>query len=327
MARTTEIKPGRILHLQRLSTEDGPGIRTTVFFKGCPLRCEWCHNPESISPYPQVQWLENRCIGCRTCLGACPNGCLTMTEQGVAIDRERCTGCGSCAEACPANAMELLGTDVTVDELVREVSKDRTYFETSGGGVTASGGEPAMQPGFVAAFLARLKELDISTALDTCGLASRQGLETILPHVDLVMFDLKEIDPQKHQAFTGQRNEAIFEALLFVRDTIVERAPGTRLWIRTPLIPGATATEENLLGLGRFIVENLDGLVERWELCAFNNLCRDKYRRLGMPWRFGETPLLPAETLGTLEEWAMQSGVEPGIVIATGATRDGEAGQ
>ena len=184
-----------------------------------------------------------------------------------------------------------------------------------------------MQPGFVADFLARLRELGISTALDTCGLASRRSLEAILPHVDLVMFDLKEIDPQKHQAFTGQRNEAIFEALLFVRDAIVEKSPGTRLWIRTPLIPGATATRENLLGLGAFISENLDGLVERWELCAFNNLCRDKYRRLEMPWRFGETPLLLPEDLDALESWAMQSSVEPGIVIATGPTRNGDAGR
>jgi pyruvate formate lyase activating enzyme len=322
----TEIGPGRILHLQRLSTEDGPGIRTTVFFKGCPLRCAWCHNPESLSPHPQVQWLEQRCIGCRTCLGTCPNSCLTMTEQGVAIDRERCVGCGICAEACPANAMELLGTDVTVDELVREVSKDRTYFETSGGGVTVSGGEPAMQPGFVAAFLARLRDLGISTALDTCGLASRQSLDAILPHVDLVMFDLKEIDPEKHRAFTGQRNEVILEALLLVRDAIVDRMPSPRLWIRTPLIPGTTASRENLYGLGEFIAEHLDGLVERWELCAFNNLCRDKYRRLGMPWQFAETPLLRAETLGALAAWARQSGVEPGIVMATGPTRDGDAG-
>jgi pyruvate formate lyase activating enzyme len=326
MTRGTEIGPGRILHLQRLSTEDGPGIRTTVFFKGCPLRCAWCHNPESLSPYPQVQWLEHRCIGCRTCLDTCPNGCLTMTDGGVAIDRKRCAGCGTCAEACPANAMELLGTDVTVDELVREVSKDRIFFETSGGGVTVSGGEPAMQPGFVTAFLAQLKDLGISTALDTCGLASRQSLGAILPHADLVMFDLKEIDPQKHRAFTGQRNEPILEALLFVRDAIVDGMPGTRLWIRTPLIPGATATRENLQGLGEFIAQHLDGLVERWELCAFNNLCRDKYRRLGMAWQFAETPLLPAETLGALEVWARQSGVEPGIVIATGPTRNGVTG-
>lgn len=328
--------PGRILHLQRMSTEDGPGIRTTVFFKGCPLRCAWCHNPESISPHPQLQWLETHCIGCHTCLDACPNGCLSLDTQPMAgrppaghampgntivLDRACCTACGTCAQACPANALELLGTLVSVDELVSEVCKDRAFFDTSGGGVTASGGEPAMQPDFVAAFLARLQEAGISTALDTCGLASRTSLERILPHVDLVLFDLKEIDSEKHRAFTGQGNEAILEALLFVRDRLAGRAPAARLWIRTPLIPGATATRENLLGLGAFLAEHLPGQVERWELCAFNNLCRDKYRRLGQPWPFSDTPLLTAESLRAFEAIARQSGVDPGLVVATGATQ------
>ncbi|MGD8465033.1 MAG: glycyl-radical enzyme activating protein [Anaerolineae bacterium] len=314
---------GRILHLQRLSTEDGPGIRTTVFFKGCPLRCAWCHNPESLSPQPQVQWLETRCIGCRTCLAACPHGCLDLTGQGMRIDRQRCTGCGICAEACPANAMELLGTAVTVKDLVKELVKDRTYYETSGGGVTASGGEPALQADFVAALLARLQGEGVATALDTCGLAPSQAWHKILPHVDLVLFDLKEIDPDQHRAHTGQSNERILEALLMVRDYITGQRPDTRLWIRTPLIPGATATAANLRGLGDFIAHHLDRLVERWELCAFNNLCRDKYRRLGMPWRFDETPLLSDQTLRALERQARRSGVDPAIVVATGPTRDG----
>jgi pyruvate formate lyase activating enzyme len=314
-----------------MSTEDGPGIRTTVFFKGCPLRCEWCHNPESISPQSQIQWLETGCIGCHTCLDACPNSCLSLGTQAeagqagaaspVVVDRACCTGCGTCAEACPANALELLGTRVTIDELVSEVCKDRTFFETSGGGVTVSGGEPTMQPDFVAAFLARLREDGISTALDTCGLASRTSLERILPHVDLVLFDLKEIDPEKHQAFTGQRNEGILEALLFVRDYLIEKAPATRLWIRTPLIPGATASRENLLGLGAFLAENLQRHIERWELCTFNNLCRDKYRRLGQSWRFASTPLLTAKHLSALEAMAKQSGIDPDLVVATGATQ------
>jgi pyruvate formate lyase activating enzyme len=214
-----------------------------------------------------------------------------------------------------------MGTQVTVDELVAEVCKDRTFFETSGGGVTASGGEPTMQPDFVAAFLARLREIGISTALDTCGLAPRTSLARILPHVDLVLFDLKEIDPEKHRAFTGQRNEAILDRLLFVRDVLADQAPTTRLWIRTPLIPGATATHENLLGLGAFLADHLQGQVERWELCAFNNLCRDKYRRLGQPWRFAETPLLTAESLHAFEATARQSGVDADQVVATGSTQ------
>ena len=319
----TEPLSARILHLQRLSTEDGPGIRTTVFFKGCPLRCEWCHNPESLSPHPQVQWLETRCIGCRTCLDVCPNACLLLTADGMRIDRERCTGCGACAEACPANAMELLGATVTVEDLVKELVKDRTFYETSGGGVTASGGEPAMQAAFVAALLARLKAEGVDTALDTCGLAPPHSWGKILPHVDLVLFDLKQSDPEQHRMQTGQSNDRILEALLEIRNYIAGQQPHPRLWIRTPLIPGATATADNLRGLGALIARHLDGLVERWELCAFNNLCRDKYRRLGMPWRFQDTPLLSSRALRELEHQARQSGVDPAIVVATGPTQEG----
>lgn len=312
----------RILHLQRLSTEDGPGIRTTVFFKGCPLACAWCHNPESIPSQPQVQWLEQRCIGCGTCLEACPRGCLSRDAAGaIVIDRNCCVGCGACAIACPANALELLGRTLTGDELVREVLKDRAYFEASGGGVTLSGGEPTLQATFAKTFLQRMRAEGVPTALDTCGLMSPATLETLLPYVDLVLYDLKEIDSEKHRAFTGQPNTTILENARLLRRLIAEHTPATRLWIRTPLIPGATATRENLLGLGAFIANTLDGAVERWELCAFNNLCRDKYRRLGLTWAFAATPLMTAEELAEMEHWARESGVAPAIVLATGAAR------
>lgn len=317
------VETGRILHVQRLSTEDGPGIRTTVFFKGCPLRCQWCHNPESISLDPQIQWLEDRCISCHTCLSTCSRDCLSRADGGLLIDRLGCDGCGICAYACPTNALELLGTTVHAADLAQEARKDRAFYETSGGGVTASGGEPAMQPGFVAHFLALIRASGISTALDTCGFASRQSLDRILPHADLIMFDLKEIENRKHQAFTGQSNELILRNLLHVRNTVVDAEGTTRLWIRTPLIPGATATSENLAGLGSFIAQNLDGLVDRWELCAFNNLCHDKYRRLDMAWRYKDTPLLTVDELHAFESEAKRSGVDPAIVVATGATRDG----
>jgi pyruvate formate lyase activating enzyme len=171
---------GRILHLQRLSTEDGPGIRTTVFFKGCPLRCTWCHNPESFLPQPQTQWFAVRCLGCQTCIEICPNQCLTMTDSGLIIDRERCQGCGACAEACPTGALEILGRIVSVDELLYELLKDRTYYEKSGGGVTLSGGEPTLQAEFAEALLRALKNEEIHTALDTCGLTSQLTLERFI---------------------------------------------------------------------------------------------------------------------------------------------------
>src|SRR5512140_1770864 len=139
---------GQILHFQRLSTEDGPGIRTTVFFKGCPLHCAWCHNPESISTRMQTQWFSVRCLKCETCINACPNECLSMTADGLVIDRESCQACGTCTEACPSGALEALGKTIAVEALLAELLKDRTFYESSGGGVTLSGGEPTMQPDF-----------------------------------------------------------------------------------------------------------------------------------------------------------------------------------
>jgi len=312
---------GTYLHLQRLSTEDGPGIRTTVFLKGCLLRCQWCHNPESLLPTPQIQRVETHCIQCGTCIQACPLGCLQLGGDFVEIDRARCDACGLCVAACPTGALELLGTRIQVNGLYRELLKDRSYFQASGGGVTLSGGEPALQADFCAALMARLQAEGIHTALDTCGMTSERNLLKLLPHTDLVLYDLKEINPARHQAFTGQSNEAILRNLLAIRDAIREQGLSTRLWVRTPLIPGATATRENLSGIGAYLGRELDGMVERWELCAFNNLCRDKYARLGMDWLYAGTPLLSMEELEELEGWAKGSGFDPDRVMATGATR------
>ena len=312
---------GLILHLQRFSTEDGPGIRTTVFFKGCPLNCLWCHNPESISMKPQIQWLENRCLGCSTCIQTCPQQCLTKTDQGIVIDRGLCNGCGDCAEACPANAMELLGKTASLEQLFDELIKDRVFFEKSGGGVTLSGGEPLMQPDFSAALLRQIKEKGINTAIDTCGVCYTSSLDKVLPYTDIVLFDLKEIEAEKHRTFTGLPNGRIFDNLLYIRDYILNMAPEKVLWIRTPLIPAATATHDNINGLGTFIAKNLAGVVQQWELCAFNNLCRDKYKRLGVTWQYAGTQLMTEDTVRELQQCARQSGVNPEIVLATGPTK------
>jgi pyruvate formate lyase activating enzyme len=309
-----------ILEIQRMSTEDGPGIRTTVFFKGCSLRCGWCHNPESIAAFPQIHWIANQCLGCKACLAVCAQGALSFSEKGNRIDRDRCTGCGLCAEECPANALELLGNSWELNDLVAEVIKDRVYFTKSGGGVTLGGGEPTLQLQFCRALLKMLKKLGIHTALDTCGMCSRDALQKLLPYSDLVLFDLKEIDPQKHRIFTGSTNIKILDNLLLVRDNMQTGGRPKELWIRTPIIPNATATGENVRGIGKFIAANLDGFVHRWDLCAFNNLCRDKYLRLDLDWEYKDQALWSKLNMEKMAAIARNSGVDPAIVHWSGST-------
>ncbi|MBT3259152.1 MAG: glycyl-radical enzyme activating protein [Deltaproteobacteria bacterium] len=310
-----------ILEIQRMSTEDGPGIRTTLFYKGCTLRCLWCHNPESISPHPQVHWISNQCIGCKICLEVCPEGALTFTGDGNRIDRDLCTGCGLCAEECPGDALALLGKSWEVDDLFKEVIKDRAYFEQSSGGITLGGGEPTLQAPFNRLLLKKLKAAGIHTALDTCGMCSPEVLEGLLPYTDLLLFDLKEIDPGKHEKFTGIRNDRILKNLIRVGDHMRSNGHPTKLWIRTPIIPNATVTDENIRGIGKFIAENLSGLVKRWELCAFNNLCKDKYSRLDLTWAYRDCELFSKLRMEKMAAVARNSGVDPAMVFWSGSTK------
>lgn len=312
---------GLILHLQRLSTEDGPGIRTTVFFKGCPLRCRWCHNPESLYFHPQVQWFSDRCIGCDACLAACPNKNLHKTAEGIVIDRQNCRNCGQCALVCPSGALELSGIWTGVDELVKELVKDRAFYQASGGGVTLSGGEPTLQSNFTERLLAALKSAGIHTALDTCGLCNRPVFERLLSQADLLLFDLKLFDPALHRFYTGQDNGIILENLSWAASRLAAGESEVEIWVRTPLIPGATTFEANIAAVGSFL-SGLDGRITRWELCAFNNLCREKYRRLGMVWEYRDAPRLSLDTLQQVEAWAKSSGVDPRIVFVTGNAQE-----
>jgi pyruvate formate lyase activating enzyme len=312
-----------ILNLQRMSTEDGPGIRTTVFFKGCPLACGWCHNPESIAPGPRTVWHPRACLGCGACARVCPRGALAETSEagaagGVRPDPARCRACGACARECPAAALEVLGAAWTPEALAAELARDQAYFEESGGGVTASGGEPLLWPGFVAELFRLLRARGIACALDTCGHASPEALSRVAAEAGLVLLDLKLWDPEEHRRHTGQDNRLVLDN---ARRLARGLRPDQRLWIRTPLVPGVTARADNLTGLGRFLATELGPAVERWELLAFNNLCRDQYVRLGRTWEYAGTPLMTAAELERCAELARAAGVPPERVRPTGPTR------
>lgn len=304
----------RYLDIQRMSSEDGPGLRTTIFFKGCSLACKWCHNPESIQRKRQVLWYDARCLGCQSCISACPQSALTMTEKGVEINRRRCEGCFSCTESCPTGAIEGKGLDAEPAELVRELSKDRAYFGADGG-VTLSGGEALIQDD--ALELLRLLQAErIQTAVDTCGMLFPEQLERALPYTDVLLYDLKLMDEEQHRRYTGQSNAMILRNL----GIAAKWAKGAgRLWVRTPVIPGATDTVENIRAIGERI--SAIGSVERWELCAFNNLCADKYRRLEIPWAYEGVPLMTRARMEALLVVAKATGACPDVRY-TGTVRE-----
>ncbi|MDD5727868.1 MAG: glycyl-radical enzyme activating protein [Victivallales bacterium] len=304
--------------IYRGTTHDGPGMRTTVFFKGCPLSCAWCHNPEGISYAREVWWDQAKCIGCLQCLEVCPENAIISGENGIFIDRSRCKRCGKCAQACPALAMTFVGNKWNAEELVREVLKDRHYFEAFGGGVTASGGEPLGQYEFVAEFFRQLKAQGVHTALDTCGLAPAKAFRVALPFVDCVLYDLKIFDSGNHKEFTGQSNGQILDNLKLLANYI--RAAGRKLslWIRTPLIPGATAETNNIASIAGFIRENLDDVYERWELCAFNNVCKSKYRKLNKSWTYEHTRLMTQAEIDQVTTAAITAGADGERLVVSG---------
>jgi pyruvate formate lyase activating enzyme len=302
---------GTTFNVQRFSTEDGPGIRTTVFLKGCPLHCAWCHNPEGLSLRPELMWYDVRCIAARDCLDACPVGALELTPQGMRIDRDRCDACGTCTDACPAGALEVIGRTWTPEELFAEILKDVIFFETSGGGVTLSGGEPMMQTEFVVELARLCHEAELHVALDTCGAAAWTRYKELLPFIDLVLYDLKIYDADCHHAGTGVDNCTILENARRIA------AAGVPMWIRTPIIPGHTAHEANIAALGNFVAAELP-TVERWDLLAYTNLGGPKYHRLDLPYSLEGVPLPSHADMAALHAVAAE---RVPVAIWSGATR------
>lgn len=265
---------GKIFNIQHFSTEDGPGVRTTVFFQGCPLRCLWCANPESQKAVPQLAHRAPVCIKCGTCIRACPNGALQVRDGKVAVDRKLCQSCGTCVSVCPSKAMFFYGSEKTIDEVFRDVMKDAGFYRDCEGGVTASGGECMLQAEFVAELFRRCKAEGIHTTLDTCGQFPEEKLASVLPYTDLVLFDLKHMDSEAHKRYTGFDNSGILRNL-----TAIVRS-GTAVYIRIPVIPGYNDSEENLIATAEYVWA-LDPTLHV-DLLPYHRFGESKYAMLDM---------------------------------------------
>ncbi|NQT81681.1 glycyl-radical enzyme activating protein [bacterium] len=269
---------GKVFAIKRFALHDGPGIRTTVFLKGCPLHCLWCHNPEGLSYERQLAFYPHLCAACDKCYQACPSGALRKRSSPIQdYEKEKCVVCGKCAEACPANAIELIGQDLSPDQVIAEVERDRKFYDISGGGMTVSGGEPLAQPEFTAELLSRGKGTGIHTILDTCGLAPFEILGKCLEFTDHVYFDLKVVDDEKHRRLTGVSNRLILDNLMKLGDS------GKPLTIRIPLVKGLNDTPEDTSSFIDLIaslpaVTNL----HRIEIIPYHRIGEGKYESIGL---------------------------------------------
>lgn len=271
---------GIVFNIQHFSTADGPGIRTTVFLKGCPLRCKACCNPEGLRPHPQLIYQPARCIGaaaCGRCVDACPEQAISDDAKGkVSVNFALCKDCGACARACPSRSLEVVGKRMTVAEVLAEVEADSAFYGPSSGGITLSGGEVLQQSQFAAALLREARRGGLSTAIETSGMGAWSALERLLPHLDVIHFDIKCLDSQRHMRFTGAGNDVILAN--FRR--LCEVFPHDAIRVRTPLVPGASGTHEDMRAIKNFLMSISDKL--HHEVLPYHTFGDMKYGYLGL---------------------------------------------
>ena len=289
------MKTGTIFNIQKMSIHDGPGIRSTVFFKGCPLNCIWCSNPESQSIDKEIACFPMRCVQCGYCSQLCPKGIIENKMPFGIIDREKCDFCQICVKECCTNAKKLVGEDYTVDDLLVEILKDKSFYDSSGGGVTFSGGEPLMQADFLIQILKACHDNNVNTAIETTGFADLSVLEKVIEHLDLIYFDLKHMDDEQHKKLTGVSNKEILTNLAAIskkHDNIV---------VRIPVIPGLNSSAENI----KETAEYTAGLsIKKLEMLPYHNLGEVKYGQLGREYSLSEITSPSEEAMNELADEA-----------------------
>jgi pyruvate formate lyase activating enzyme len=299
---------GIVSEIERFAIEDGPGIRTLVFMKGCPLSCIWCSNPESQKLNPEIAYFKDKCIGCGKCAEVCPQKAISyLKDKGLVIDRKKCDNCGLCAEVCVAGSKVLIGRSMTCDEIIAEVRKDTAFYQLSAGGITISGGEPALQSDFLIELLTKCRGQGLNTAMETSGYAVWTNLKGIARHIDLIFYDLKHMNPLKHKKLTGVGNELILENLEKLSRL------NKPMIVRVPLIPGCNDSLNNIESTIKF-VKRLDN-IHRLEVLPYHRLGKAKYESLDREYQLEE--LLPPVRKNL--DWIVELGVKKGVQIQLGA--------